>query len=126
MARIDPKRFEIKHARRPAIQGGLSSTVVVDGTGFVDVSFNEELVKRAGKILPRGVSDFTPAFMTLRSDKEGTKYTMYVQYVGRAGSFKLLQFEERPKWLQFARPLPGKEITKETGKRKNHDPHITT
>ncbi len=98
---VDYKKFGIRRILRPQVQGGLSSTVLVDGGGYVNVGFSVALVRRAGMILPRGVSPQDPAFMTLKHDIKAEQYRLYVQYLKGMEQFLLLVIPERPAWLRL-------------------------
>ena len=112
---VDPSKFNITWARKPHMLHGLSSTVVIDGKNFVNINFSGMLVKRAGLLLPRGISIHDPAFMVMKFDITADKYILYVRYLSpdRSEFFKLLEFPERPAWLRYAKPLPTKITAKE-------------
>lgn len=100
--KISLERFGFKRIKKPTVQGGLSSTVLVDDLGYINLGFTFELVKRAGLILPRGISPSDPAFMTLKFDIKEAIYKLYVQYVDerRKGErHLLLDIPERPEWI---------------------------
>ncbi len=105
---VDHKRFELRRVLRPFTQGGLSSTVLIDGGGHVNVGFSIELVRRAGTVLPRGISQYDPAYMTLKYDIKQEKYKLFVQYLKDPQQHLLLIIPDRPTWLRMPKsdPLP--------------------
>ncbi len=99
---VDHTRYDIRRILKPMVRGGLSSTVVVDKTMYVNVDFSGALVQRAGRLLPRGIGKYETAFMSIDFDIISNKYTLYVQYIDSGQwpqRYQLLVFNERPEWL---------------------------
>lgn len=118
---VNPDKFDIKYTRTPQTRHGLSSTVIVDNDFYVNVSFSVSLIRRAGLKLKEGVSAFRPAYLSVEFDVENNRYLMFVQYLDSnrsTGRHRILVFKERPKWLTYMRPLPGKVKPKE--QKENH------
>ena len=120
MRSANPDRYDFKHTRRPGVVRGLSSTVIVDGDYYVDVSFSYGLIRLIGAKLREGCTPFRPAFMRLSYDIKTQQYKMYAQYLddNARDAVQLFVFKERPKWLMFMRPLPGKVKPKRIQKEK--------
>jgi hypothetical protein len=115
---VDYKKFGLRRVLRPFVQGGLSSTVLIDGGGYVNVGFSVALVRRAGMVLPRGVSPMDPAFMTLKYNIKTEQYLLYVQYLKSAEQFPLLVIPERPEWLRLSKSVPIAAPTKRVTRMK--------
>lgn len=103
MRKLNLKRFGIRRIRKPQIQGGLHSTVPLPCGGYADIGFTFALVKRAGQVLPRGISAHDPAFMRLlRGADEGT-WVLYVEYFSdecNGQRYPLLLMDEYPEWAK--------------------------
>lgn len=113
MRALNTDKFEIRRARRPAIQGGLASTVITP-EGYVDIHFNVSLVRRAGKVLERGISRDDPAFMELI--RVGGYWILYVRYVNDLQPMyrkKLLWYEQRPQWSKNSKKIDRKKLEQE-------------
>ncbi len=122
---VDYKKFGLRRVLKPFVQGGLSSTVLIEGGGHINVAFSGALVSRAGLLLPRGISPQDTAYMSLRHEMSSGKYLLYVQYLDERRStekYLLLVFPERPTWLKLPKTAPH---TSKITKDKSHDPHCT-
>jgi hypothetical protein len=105
----DMDRFDIARRRKPAIQGGLSSTVLYEDKGYVDIRFNTYLIHTVGIRMPRGVSAQDPAFMLVRYNKIREEFQLLAQYLNEIGQnneqYYILSMQELPKWLLRVKPL---------------------
>lgn len=122
MRALDLDKYGIRRVRRPQVQGGLMSTVITP-EGYVDVTFNRELVRRAGKVLERGVAAHDPAYMELI--KDGDLWIIYVRYVTDtqpAYRKKLLWSVERPSWSKNSKKI-DQAIMENGEKGENHEGH---
>lgn len=84
------KNYELRSCRRPILSGRyrlVSNTVHVcmasDKQYYCYVSFSDKLVEKVGKKLPRGVSEFDPAYLRVYLD-EDRYYVQAVSHRSRA------------------------------------------
>lgn len=118
---VNVEKFGLRRVRKPFVQGGLSSTLLIEGAGHINIGFNQALVKRAGLILPRGISPTDPAFMSIGYDIVQEHYVIHVRYLDERKmneKYKLLVLPERPVWLS---PRQGTAPLKPLNLKRNEN-----
>lgn len=97
------KKFELRSARAPALVHGLSNTVIVyeDGAAkYCHIGFADALALEVGKRMPRGISNFEPAFLSVAFDTLRSAWVVSSHYVSTWERVGLWQSEEKPAWIK--------------------------
>lgn len=103
------KNYELASSPRPLKNGRyklLISTVAIRGADkksyYCYVAFSDKLVEKAGNKLPRGVSEFNPAFLYV--DLSNLQMDVYVSYLHPLTPVLLWSQsleQDLPRWLKL-------------------------
>ena len=97
------KKFGLKPARQHSMLHGLSNLVVVYETGapqYCYIGLTEELVQAVGRVLPRGVSSFDPAYLMVVFDRIKAVWRVVARYVEEEAQHILWATAEKPLWVK--------------------------
>lgn len=101
------QKYRIRATRRPAKNELLSSTALVRNekgeAGYCYINFDQPLVEKVGKVLPRGVSKEDPAVLSIRFYPRTQVWLIVAQYVSGEHETLLWKTPERPVWLNLYR-----------------------
>lgn len=99
----EPKKFNIRSARKPR-EGALSGVVVVrdlQGAGYSYIQFSDALESAVGKVMPRGVSAYDPAYLRAVELPGGVGWRIYAQYLHSSTRRFLWSVNGgKPEWLK--------------------------
>lgn len=99
------KKYGIRSTRKPARNAFVATTIhVVDENGLAGycyISFADALVEAIGKVLPRGVAEFDPAYIYVEYDTRRRVWKINAQYLLSSDSALLWESGDRPTWLKL-------------------------
>lgn len=102
--------YKLHASKRPAKSDALSTTIAIrapDGKDYYCFAgFSDKLVEYVGKKLPRGVSSFSPAFLSVLYNKNRGVWEVWASYVAGdpmspKDNVKLWEDTQQPKWITF-------------------------
>lgn len=101
------KKYGIRATKKPARSLLVSSVCLVrnekDETGYCYINFDQPFVEAVGKALPRGVSEHSPAVISVVFYPRTMSWLVQAGYVGSGTPVLLWKSANRPAWLNFYR-----------------------
>lgn len=113
MISAERKKFGIvARARVTKPNPRLNNTVLVErptGNGSACIGFTEDLVNFVGKVLPRGVADFDPAYLVVTENVERGKWLIQAEYFRDRVRVVLWEASAMPAWLKNTKYSRGQD-----------------
>lgn len=91
----------VRPARKPQAGYPLSGIVVIDEDGsreYCYVRFKEEVLAAVGRVLPEGISKYTPAFLRLVKSPRN-EWALQVSYIQEPSYLPLTYYDKIPNWV---------------------------